>query len=604
VAMQFEISDEAAITFAGEFYSALAEGVPVDAAVAEARKAIYATNDVEWATPVLYMRSPNGVLFKLAAPKDPAQRTRELERQRTEQAAKEEQQRAEQAEEEARREREAQLAAERTREEEEQREREKEEQRAREEAEQREREAEEQRTGELERQRAEDVAKELAKELAEEQRRLEHERSIGARAARRQKAEAEARLKRERGEAAEAAKQSSKPVVAEPVTTPDEPETPGITRTAWLIVGGIIGIFILVLVLASQGGGGYDSPPPPSSVYPVTLSVSPATVSVAVGDTIHLTVSATNSDGSTSTPYPNWTSSDTTVASVSYGGEVRGVAPGKAVITATSGASGQAEVTVVTAYDIPSLRAMAGPIHLFESGAGDVEKPARVYLTTFDPETTRYINIELELKYAAPTAALQEKIPCTFYDAGGAAVGRPTVYAYVVPGEFVGWPTGGWGSREATHWDPGTYRVSCRFDGKTIARSSFSVSDVPSYDIVVLKARVTAFRFFEGTNDTETPNYSRRFDHQTARYIYAELALAFPAQQHVVDASVACTYYKNGTQWWSSGPQSFKIPASWTTALESVGAGWVSPGNWPTGTYRVKCTSDGRVIAEDTFDVY
>ncbi|HWC77110.1 MAG TPA: CHAT domain-containing protein, partial [Blastocatellia bacterium] len=64
VAMQFEITDEAAITFASEFYSSLAEGIPVDAAVAEARKAIYALpNDVEWATPVLYMRSPDGVLF-------------------------------------------------------------------------------------------------------------------------------------------------------------------------------------------------------------------------------------------------------------------------------------------------------------------------------------------------------------------------------------------------------------------------------------------------------------------------------------------------------------------------------------------------------------
>jgi len=66
VAMQFEITDEAAITFAGEFYTALAQGFPVDAAVAEARKAIYGLpNDIEWGTPVLYMRSSDGVLFDL-----------------------------------------------------------------------------------------------------------------------------------------------------------------------------------------------------------------------------------------------------------------------------------------------------------------------------------------------------------------------------------------------------------------------------------------------------------------------------------------------------------------------------------------------------------
>ena len=67
VAMQFEISDEAAITFSGELYAALSDGFPVDAALAEARKAIYLQpNDVEWGTPVLYMRSPDGVLFNLA----------------------------------------------------------------------------------------------------------------------------------------------------------------------------------------------------------------------------------------------------------------------------------------------------------------------------------------------------------------------------------------------------------------------------------------------------------------------------------------------------------------------------------------------------------
>ncbi len=69
VAMQFEISDEAAITFASGFYAALADGYPVDAAVAAARQEIYSKpNDVEWGTPVLYMRSPDGQLFNLARP--------------------------------------------------------------------------------------------------------------------------------------------------------------------------------------------------------------------------------------------------------------------------------------------------------------------------------------------------------------------------------------------------------------------------------------------------------------------------------------------------------------------------------------------------------
>jgi len=72
VAMQFEITDDAAITFAGEFYAALARGFPVDAAVAEGRKAIYLRpNDVEWGTPVLYTRAPDGVLFEVTGSPQP-----------------------------------------------------------------------------------------------------------------------------------------------------------------------------------------------------------------------------------------------------------------------------------------------------------------------------------------------------------------------------------------------------------------------------------------------------------------------------------------------------------------------------------------------------
>jgi hypothetical protein len=66
VAMQFEITDRAAIVFSRELYGALADGYAIDSAVAEARKAIFADdNDVEWGTPVLFMRSSDGRLFEL-----------------------------------------------------------------------------------------------------------------------------------------------------------------------------------------------------------------------------------------------------------------------------------------------------------------------------------------------------------------------------------------------------------------------------------------------------------------------------------------------------------------------------------------------------------
>ena len=67
LAMQYEITDRAAIELSRVFYEALADGLPVDTAVGEARKAISfgIVNTLEWGTPVLYMRSPDGVLFEM-----------------------------------------------------------------------------------------------------------------------------------------------------------------------------------------------------------------------------------------------------------------------------------------------------------------------------------------------------------------------------------------------------------------------------------------------------------------------------------------------------------------------------------------------------------
>ena len=65
IAMQFEVSDDAAIEFAPALYGALAAGRPVDAAVAEARKAMYTVSPLEWATPVLYLRADDAQLFDI-----------------------------------------------------------------------------------------------------------------------------------------------------------------------------------------------------------------------------------------------------------------------------------------------------------------------------------------------------------------------------------------------------------------------------------------------------------------------------------------------------------------------------------------------------------
>jgi hypothetical protein len=73
VAMQFKITDQAAIDFARHFYGAMADERPVDEAMAHTRRKMYLDKHfVEWAVPVLYMRTKNGYLLRRQAGEEPS----------------------------------------------------------------------------------------------------------------------------------------------------------------------------------------------------------------------------------------------------------------------------------------------------------------------------------------------------------------------------------------------------------------------------------------------------------------------------------------------------------------------------------------------------
>jgi WD40 repeat protein len=73
VAMQYEITDNAALVFASSFYGQIAQGVPVDRAMTRAREAVKMTNDsLEWATPVLFLSSEETQIFEI--PEQPSAR--------------------------------------------------------------------------------------------------------------------------------------------------------------------------------------------------------------------------------------------------------------------------------------------------------------------------------------------------------------------------------------------------------------------------------------------------------------------------------------------------------------------------------------------------
>ena len=83
IAMQFEISDDAALSFARCLYSSVARNHPVDEALADARRGMFADGyGLEWATPVMFASVADCRLFDLRweqAPAAPAKLSLSLE---------------------------------------------------------------------------------------------------------------------------------------------------------------------------------------------------------------------------------------------------------------------------------------------------------------------------------------------------------------------------------------------------------------------------------------------------------------------------------------------------------------------------------------------
>jgi hypothetical protein len=96
---------------------------------------------------------------------------------------------------------------------------------------------------------------------------------------------------------------------------------------------------LLVAILISCGGSDSTTePPPPATPVPTSVQLAAATISLRMGETSQLTATVVDQHG---TPMAGqsiaWTSSDTTRITVSATGLARGVRPGTASITASSG---------------------------------------------------------------------------------------------------------------------------------------------------------------------------------------------------------------------------------------------------------------------------
>ena len=106
------------------------------------------------------------------------------------------------------------------------------------------------------------------------------------------------------------------------------------------------------------------TPPPPVTPVLTTITVSPATASVVVGNTQSFTASPKDQFGNPIAAIVTWSSSNTSVGTITSSGLFTAIAPGMTAITATSGnVSGISIVTVTISTDTtPTLLIVTQPI--------------------------------------------------------------------------------------------------------------------------------------------------------------------------------------------------------------------------------------------------
>jgi hypothetical protein len=129
----------------------------------------------------------------------------------------------------------------------------------------------------------------------------------------------------------------------------------------------------------------------------------------------------------------------------------------------------------------------------------------------------------------------------------------------------------------------------------------------PATGLPIPGVKVSPVQFYESPHDAAVEKsqrvYGYSFDRFTTRSIYWELDLAFPPPGQRIDFSVEAFWYKSdGSEMTRQTIAAFVNP-DWGTSWHTLGFGFVEPGHWIPGTYRVDLYFQNRRIASGAFQI-
>lgn len=274
-----------------------------------------------------------------------------------------------------------------------------------------------------------------------------------------------------------------------------------------------------------------------------------------------------------------------------------------------------------------TMRLRSGGLRFFEAGENIPGMAQRTYATTFASGATRYVDVELKLLYEAPGREVTIPIGCSLARQGGQVVAEITINTHIQPTWTESYHAQGWGTSKGGWWQPGKYRVECRYDRKLIARDWFEVAaggDVasrpspppppeaapppaPASSAVTLRqirGRVTGLRLYESGAETvphEAREYTTRFPSTSTRYVNIEVNLAYPALAQETSVPITCQFLRNRTDAVGTVRLKSPIQAGWTSSWHSGGWGTREPGSWAPGYYLVRCEDAERTVGQTSF---
>ncbi|HET6765118.1 MAG TPA: hypothetical protein VFH27_15640 [Longimicrobiaceae bacterium] len=126
---------------------------------------------------------------------------------------------------------------------------------------------------------------------------------------------------------------------------------------------------------------------------------------------------------------------------------------------------------------IPSIHARVGEVRFFEAPRGGLSPDRRLYETVFDSASTRYVNVELEMRHPSLASPVAVPITCRFRDPQGKPLAFQLTEVYRASAGDTGGTVlvGALGNEKAGAFASGRYAAECWAEGHSFSLPSFQI---------------------------------------------------------------------------------------------------------------------------------